>query len=199
MKHDSQERIRETLELLLGAMCDHPKDLRVKLVSGKNPIYTITCHANDYGRILGKKEPPQSWSEQVVAKLASGAEPESLPRWNRMLNHIQNLASVMCAHEGMTAEVVLDLVTVGEKTMRSQFAENRDWKTEDVDDILQLSCPVVFGCPCSIGYDNVSHCMTKVTVQPSKGVPSIETEEAMGAVLKSIGVKQGRQLRFEVL
>jgi predicted RNA-binding protein YlqC (UPF0109 family) len=173
MKSDSQERIRETLELLLGAMCDHPKDLRVKLVSGKNPIYTITCHANDYGRILGKKA--------------------------AMLVHLKNLADAMCSHDGMKAEIVLDDATVGTKTLRNQFTENPGWCSDDVDNILQLACPVVFGCKCAVGYDDVSHLMTKVTVQSSKGVPSIETEEAMGAVLKSIGVKQGRQLRFEVL
>jgi predicted RNA-binding protein YlqC (UPF0109 family) len=174
LETELQTEVRDALEQLVSSFCEHPKDLTVNLSqSPRRPIYTIACNVNDYGRVAGKM----------------GA----------MFGALQVLVGAMLPN--LQPEILLDeAACVGEKEMREPFASNPFWENSELDKLLHLTLPMIFGQAVTIAYDQVTTAITKVMIAPHNGAEtSEEIDSALAVLLKAIGTKQGRILRCEVL
>lgn len=171
---ERQTEVKEALEMLLAAFCDHVKDLRVNFsASPKSPLYVIGCNVNDYGKVCGKM--------------------------GSMIKALSILTAAMLP--GLQPEVILEEKScVGEKTLREDSIPKAEWDSSELDKILHLTLPLVFNQPVSIGFDQVTSVITKVTIAPHNDHQSDEKiDAAIAVVLKAIGVKQGQILKCEVL
>jgi len=171
MNKDNQ--IRDAIEQLVAPMIEHPERLTIKLTpSQRKPIITITCDLSDYGVIIGKK--------------------------GQMFAAIRHVAGLMAAHAGMTVEILLDEAGCsGERRIRGQFTENPEWTQDEMDKVANLVLPEVFGQPVNIGWDKISTTATKMTVVAPEA--DQQTEDALGMIFRSIGVHQGRIIKFELV
>lgn len=174
LETENQNQVRESIESLIASFCDHPSDLNVKLSpSRRNPIYTITCNLNDYGRIAGKMGAMITAIKVLVSTMSPDANPEVL------------LDEAAC---------------VGEKKLREQLPPLEKWDESDLDKLLHLNLPMVFGNPITIAYDAISTTATKVTIAVHNNYEcSEQLAAALSVLIKAIGAKQRRLLRCEVL
>ena len=178
MKTDNQQQeICSTLEQLVSALLDKPEQFKIHLTtSQRRPIYTMTCDLSDYGVIIGKQ--------------------------GTMLQSLRHITDRMAAAAGLEAELMLDEAgCTGQKRVRGQFTPNPDWTNEEMDKLAHLTLPQILRSTVTIGWDTISTTSSKMTIvaQFQDDTEQRQDEDALAQIFKSIGVRQGRIIKLELV
>jgi predicted RNA-binding protein YlqC (UPF0109 family) len=173
---DMQGQIRDTIEQLVAPLLEHPEKFNIKLTpSQRKPIYTMTCDLSDYGVIIGKQ--------------------------GTMLQSLRYVTDRMAQQAGLEAELMLDEAGCsGQKRIRGQFTPNPEWTTDEMDKVAHLTLTQILG-PVTIGWDTISTTSSKITIvaQMQDDTEQRLAEDALAQIFKSIGVRQGRIVKLEIV
>jgi predicted RNA-binding protein YlqC (UPF0109 family) len=167
-------KFHQTFKQLVASLCTHPQDLKMEVIDGKVPIFTIIPHGSDYGALCGK-------GGNTVAAL------------NTIASAMTNKAG------GLKAKVFLDNPHKGDRGSWKRFTVNPSWTSEELDMIARLVASEIFDGAVQIEYLHASVSDVKMVMfaeslkQPQPGI-----EHALATVFGAIGGSQGMRVTFEL-